>query len=162
MWKQFFSKIVGVSSETRYDLIFSLRPIFCSLQIFGIDLDVSPPRSIHRRCGFILLKMLSFVFMQISSFEIALTSLRSQMNFNSTRNWLNVLRSYTWLTWDILFPTVMFYTTTFNWKRLWRRAKKLEKLMKFQSSFVWQLRTVSISLIASVAVLVNSGQISFE
>ena len=128
--------------------------MFHLMRVFEIDLDVSLPRSTLQRYRFIVLGLMSLIFMEASQFKFNHSSSTLQFNLTSIKRWLQLLIIYERAVWDILFPISMFYATLFKWEKLWKKAKKMEKFFNYQTTSYLQLRKVSMALSASVLILV--------
>ena len=152
MWRKWLNNIIEVSSENQHHLVSSLRPLLRLMTIFGIDLDLSQPYSTCRRYGFVILTIL--VYAGITMFNFTVNSIPNTSP-TSTRYWIDFIISYAWFVWNYLFPLVMNYKVTFNWKNLWLAIENLERSMNYPTSSLRQIHRVSIGLTALAIGLVN-------
>lgn len=150
MGKLFCKNNVGMSSENRHDLIWSLRPIFSSMRIFGIDLRY---RTLGARIP-VLLGVIMAVFTTSSSVVRALGW--SKFDHTSTLSWLNVLIEQTVLSRNILFSLVMLkMVLLFKWRSLWETLEQMENSMSYPATFHRRLRRVSTVSITLICVFVR-------
>ena len=71
-------RIPRVASEySERDLVWSLRPIFLAMRIFGTDLDVIRRRTVYRRCAFLVLAV--FILICISYIQFNIGSYRDHI-----------------------------------------------------------------------------------
>ena len=158
MWKIFSQNTVSeIQSENQHNLVWSLKPIFYCLAVFGIDLDVLVARSAYRRYSFITLGIMYIVFTQALNihnnlFEIKIES----FHIKSTKTWLTFLKLITWGAWYMLFPPTTFYSYLFKWKILRERVENLENFMSFQRDFHLRLRKFTTALAILTIVMVNN------
>ena len=152
MLRKWLNNIIEVSNENQHHLISSLRPLLRLLAIFGNDLDLSQSYSTCRRCSFAILSI--FVYggvVMVNSFEYSIPSKRP----TSTRYWITIILSRTWFTWNFLFPLLINYMVSFQWKNLWLAIENLERSMNYPTTSLRQLHRVSIGLTALAIGTVN-------
>ena len=148
------STIIEIPSEYPKDLNWSLRPIIFSMQMMGIDLNLSTTPSKFRQCGFIVLGLAFQIYILVSIF-IFKGERKYPIDFKSTIGWLEFLEEYLYSVWNVLFPLVVFeMMTLIKWKSLWKTMMELEQFMNFQATFYRQLRKVCILLVCIPSILV--------
>ena len=152
MWRNRLNNIIEVSSENQHQLISNLRPLLHFMKIFGNDLDLSQPYSICRRYGFVILSILVHGFLLLVNSTYANDT---EPSVTSTRYWIEYIAMQTWFVWDYIFPLLMIYMVTFNWKNLWLAIENLERSVNYPTSSLRQLHRVSIGLTALAIGLVN-------
>ena len=152
MWRKWLNNIIEVSSENQHQLVSNLRPLLHFMKIFGIDLDLSQLHSTCRRHSFVILSILLYsliiLFNTIDKYE-------PEPSLTSTKYWITLIAMRTWFVWNYIFPLVMTYMVTFNWKNLWLAIENLERTMNYPISSLRQLHRVSIGLTALTIGLVN-------
>ena len=152
MWRKWLNNIIEVSSENQQQLVSNLRPLLHLMKIFGIDLDLSQPYSTCRRYGFVILSILAYAFVVWFNYT---DMFDPELSHTSAKYWITFIVIRTWFIWNYLFPLVMAYMATFNWKNLWLAIEHLERYVNYPTSSLRQLRRVSIGLIALAIGLVN-------
>ena len=160
MWRKMVDYVVGNGGENQRDLAWSLQPILQCVRFYGIELNVSMERLNFRRyastaSAFIIwVIMESSFYFDLNEFPSLYKSGHKSTKLNSTRAWLNFILNCHWFLWDFLFPMVIFWTYTVKWKELWKKARKLQKLMNYEISFHKQLRlyTLIITVFSITAV----------
>ena len=146
--------IIEIPSEYQKDLLWSLRPIIYSMQMMGIDLNLSTTRSKFRQFGFIVLGLAIQIYILVSVFVFKGERITPK-EFKSTIRWLEFLEVYVYSVWNVLFPLVVFeMMTLIKWKSLWKTMMALEQFMNFQATFYRQLRKVCILLVTIPFILV--------
>ena len=147
--------IIEIPSEYQKDLLWSLRPIIYSMQMMGIDLNLSTTRTKFRQCGFIVLGLAIQIDILVSIF-IFKGERKIPIDFKSTIGWLEFLEEYLYSVWNVLFPLVLFeMMTLIKWKSLWKTMMELEQFMNFRVTFYSQLRKVCIILVCRPFILVK-------
>ena len=142
------------SSESRYDLLWSLRPIFISMRIFGIDLlDVTRAPSMCRRWAFTLVGSALIGVVEASNY--LLSTEEHPIGLTSSKSWLPVLSRYSGLMWYTLFPSAMLEMLTLRkWNPLWQKMRQMETFLKLPAPFYRRLRTLSAVSVTLICVLV--------
>jgi len=150
MWKKIVDYVVGNGGENQRDLLWSLQPILQSIRVFGIELNVSVERSNFRRYALTVWAVIIFISLESSLYymihywENPFETGSNSTGRNSTRTWLNHILKCLRLQWGFFFPPIIFWTYTVKWKELWKKARKLQKLMNYEISFHKQLRLYTL------------------
>ena len=152
MWRKWLNNIIEVSSENQHHLVSNLKPFLRLMTTFGIDLDLSQPYSKCRRYGFVILSILVFALVVLFN---SVGSLDPVMSPTSTKYWINFIALRSWSVWNYIFPLVMNYMATFNWKNLWLAIENLERSLNYPTASLRQLHRVSIGLISLAFGSVN-------
>ena len=152
MWRKWLNNIIEVSSENQHHLVSNLKPFLRLMAIFGIDLDLSQPYSTCRRYGFVILSILVFALVVLFN---SVDALDPVMSPTSTKYWINFIALRSWFVCNYIFPLVMNYMATFNWKNLWLTIENLEQSMNYPTASLRQLYRVSIGLISLAIGSVN-------
>lgn len=109
---------VEIATENGNRLAWSLRPVFLSLQILGIDLNVWGPRSvIHRWFLFglgVLLSGLVVLSNGLHFMTLKLNGLPTTVDL-----WCTLLQKSTRLVSSLLFQTSIYWMVYFKWTKLW-------------------------------------------
>ena len=134
------------------NLVKNLRPVFCSLRVLGIDLDVGQPRSITRRCLFFLFYM-SLMALVIAANCIHAMSLKVQGLPTTVDLWCGLLQKGTRLVSSILLQLVVYSATQLKWKSLWNRIEDLGHSIRGRRNVQMKMRLVPVWLL----VIVISG-----
>ena len=145
-----------MTRDKRYSLDWSLKPIFCLMRVFGIDLNVAPQPSVYRRCGFIAYGLFIFACMQSSHLSRPSFQTDDQpTDLRSTKVWLDILTRYAWALWYLIFPLAMMeMVTLLKWKAVCNRARKLSDFTVGKTDFHRHLRRFSIGLTTSMFSMV--------
>ena len=149
MPKLFSSRAVEIASEYHHDLRWSLRPIFCWMQLLGVDVDVGLPRSKLRRYGFIFFSVLMVVFTESVCVTLILYVKKNEPS-KTVALWCRFLKRQTRQISTIIFQLTIFFMGYCKWKRLWEKAEAVQPL--FTAGALAKLRKISIILLI-VAVL---------
>ena len=147
----FLNRVADQLIENRLNLAWSLRPIFYSMRVFGIDLQVAHRRSALRRWGFVLLAT-------AISFSCISTSVAHFLR-SPPLNKIKSTEIYVWnLYYHLIYTKIVIKSvamlemaTLCKWKSLWQKMRKLEKFMRFSVAFKTKLR--KISFISTVVVI---------
>ena len=147
--------MTDVASEDHRGLMWSLRPIFNSMRIFGIELDVVQRRLVLRRAAAIFQGAAMVIFVVLSS--LVKTLWWTKFDHSSTLSWLNAVIDYTNFSRTLLFPMVMGEMMLLcKWTPLREKLEQMDKLLSYPTRFHNRLRRVCIASMASVCLLVNS------
>ena len=149
------------AGDKPHDLDWSLRPVFNSLRIFGIDFNVwHDEPSIYRRGRFIVLGTVVFACMQSSNLSRPSFETDGPVDLKSTKFWPDFLMKNAWLIWHIIFPLAMMeMVVLLRWKPLRTQFRKLQEFTSVQSNFHGHLRKFSVRFIASILSMVTSQPI---
>ena len=165
------TKIVGeiprVSSEyPERDLVWSLRPIFLAMRIYGSDLDIIRRRTVYRRCAYLVLVifLLSlFGYSQLNMFknEKYLIQLhqtldaasQSQEAFHTTKAKL-IFGSYELIT--TLLMVTHLVTIQLNWGNLCEKLQQMDQRSCLKPDHYNQIRKfVVILMIVTILLVFN-------
>ena len=138
MAAKIISRIPRVASEyTERDLVWSLRPIFLAMRIFGTDLDVIRRRTVYRRCAFLLLAVFILIFISYFQLSIILNSnymmrVYQSLGFiNRFREVSNAIEVKLFITtrifFDIAIMTTQLVTVQLNWGNLWKKMQEMNQ-----------------------------------
>jgi len=146
------SVVSEVATKHRTDLAWSLQPIFCSLQILGIDLNGRKSK-LRFRC-FLLYRTAVVAYVSASYYYVFIWS-EWKYDPATTRFWCSVLRRGTRFVSAVLFQLALIVITALNWKALWKTTESMEQFLTSQTVFPGRLRKVSLSLVALVIATVR-------
>ena len=147
--------MTDVASGDHRGLMWRLRPIFNSMRIFGIELDVVQRRLVLRRAAAIFQGAAMVIFVVLSS--LVKTLWWTKFDHSSTLSWLNAVIDYTNFSRSLLFPMVMGEMMLLcKWTPLREKLEQMDKLLSYPTRFHNRLRRVCIASMASVCLLVNS------
>lgn len=153
------AKMQGIQNEYfQRDLEWSLRPIFYGLRVFGVDLDVNQPASIYRPYAFITLEMFLFIFSSCSGF-LMIKAFRLHDPDTPSFLFYLILMIVSTIFFNALYFTTLMVTTRLRWRRLWKKAKEVERLCQLPASFYKRLRnavTVGIIAFGLLVTAINS------
>lgn len=116
----------------KYDLLWSLQPVFNGLRILGFDLDVNRPGSVHRRRAFLGLKMLVVFVTGESSVALILQGFRD-INKGSPIYFSVFLLLMAFL--SISFTITLLGAVQFKWSALWDKVREVERSTTFTADF---------------------------
>ena len=138
-----------IGCRNQRDLLWSLRPIFYSLRLVGIDLDVLQPHSILRRYAFIAGSVLMLI--GVTTANVVVDHLKRNVEQpKSTRFWVEQVRKATTTFSNLLLPLILVLVNLYKWKPLWSKAQSIEHFMTIPGTSLWHLRKLAISTTAMV------------
>ena len=143
-----------ISNGHQHNLVWSFQPIFYSIRVLGVDLDVTQPRSKLRRYGFVMFQ-LSLMALVLSSALIHYFTWDRERSQSPASAWCGLLRHGARLMSTILFQLVFFSMTSLQWKKFWKEIEKMEQSVAFQPFFPHSLRRVIIFASAFIFTLVK-------
>ena len=154
MWKK-LGNILSPSSGHQPDLAWSLQPLFSTMSLLGVNLNMSPLCPSSNRRIITALSLMSLIFMEVSQFiHIFLHHSSSELDFQSIGDWMRLLKFYQWRVWSTLFPISTLYAVAFKWKLL---LQETEKMQEFVNCSVFQrLRMISVASVVFGIVMVDT------
>ena len=132
-------RIVAFESQViKYDLDWSFRPVFSSMRILGIDLNVSNRPSKCRRCGFFLLGICILISTSIYSTYNDMKRISKMPSQKA----IFVLRNLFILSRSVIMQTAIFTITFFKWETVRRALEELEHSICFSARIHHQTRKI--------------------
>jgi len=130
MAAKIISEVPRVSSEyPERNLVWSLRPIFLVMRIFGTDLDVIRRRTVYRRCAFLVLAVFILSFISYFHWEFTYPKLMTPLNQSTGVN--NQLEYILYNTSHIFFYIALMVaqlvTVQLNWGNLWKKMQEMDQ-----------------------------------
>lgn len=149
-------KVAGIISEClQLNFIRSLDPIFCTLRIFGIDLEVNRPR--YRRYASVLLGTL---FVLLNGVSHSYMVFKGPELFYMTRAAENVYLALHFLLtafFSTLFILTLLLRSHFKWADLWKKLQKVEQFNHSKTSSYRKIhRGVRAALLLFVLLVISS------
>ena len=138
MAAKIISEVPRVSSEyPERNLVWSLRPIFLVMRIFGTDLDVIRRRTVYRRCAFLVLAV--FILSLTTYLELSIFSNENQLKrvyqsigvgnqFQEVSS--TVAAKFFFLTTAFFVIALMLaqlVTVQLNWGNLWKKMQQMDQ-----------------------------------
>ena len=132
-------RIVAFESQViKYDLDWSFRPVFSSMRILGIDLNVSNRPSKCRRCGFFLLG----ICILISTSIYSTYNDRKRIYDRQEQSSIFLLRNLFILSRGIIMQAAIFTITFLKWETARRALEELEHSICFSARIHHQTRKI--------------------
>ena len=158
-------EIPKVSTEySERDLVWSLRPLFLTMRIFGTDLDVIRRRTVYRRSAFLLLAVFILIF--ISYFQLSiipnskyiLTVHQSLGVMNRFREVSNTIEVKLFITarifFDIALMSSQLVTIQLNWGNLWKKLQEMDQRGCLKTDHYIRIRKLVVISIIVIILLV--------
>ena len=150
------SSVVQIPSDCQHDLLWSFQPIFYSMQILGINLNISQSSSKFRRFGFLTLA--TFILTYNTTANVMKYYMHKSVQApETTQFWVETLKNKSTMISSIMMPLIFVVTAMFKWKELWKKLRKMEQSMNF-TNFTHQLRKIVMctsSMVIFFIILVN-------
>lgn len=135
------------------DLVWSLRPVLRSIQIFGIDLDVNQRPSVGRKYAFITFCISIFlvvVYFNLGRNEWLSSPAVSNSTFNVSFDVDKIARV------AFGFPAMMtlLAASQFRWQILWTKLQEMDRCNCLKVDSYNQMRKVAVTAISVIILLV--------
>ena len=155
-------KIVGNSSENpSHDLMWTLQPIFRTLQIFGIELELNQPHSIcHRRVS-LALKMSIFALVG-SVAGIILINLDEIILNAGNRKRHTALTLCSNLIITTSFTVAILAAAHWKWGTLWKKLQKVAQFTQFTANIPKKIRLVTMASIIGFIIFVRINTVHLK
>ena len=160
-------RIPRVSSEySERNLVWSLRPIFLAMRIFGTDLDVIRRRTVYRRSAFLLLAVFILIFISYFQLSIILNSnytmtVYQSLGFiNRFREVSNAIEVKLFITtrifFDIALMVAQLVTVQLNWGNLWKKMQQMDQRGCLKPDHYNRIRKFVVVLMIVTILLVST------
>ena len=159
------AKIPRVSSKySEHDLVWSLRPIYLAMRIFGTDLDVIRRRTVYRRCAFLVLAV--FILSLTTYLELSIFSNENQLKrvYQSIGVGNQFQEVSSTVGAKFFFLTTAFFvialmlaqlvTVQLNWGNLWKKMQQMDQRGCLKTDHYNRIRQfVVISIIVTILLV---------
>ena len=162
MWKRIVGSTAEMVAGDQCDPLCGVQPILHAMRWFGLELNLSLERSSFHRWAAGVWAVISFALMELAVIHDVYfmpdmyTIGGNSTSLKSTRLWLNLVLRFKWVTWDALFPLVMFVAVVLKWPQLWPKTVKVlnSNLVSYDSDLHWRLRRFTMtSTVVFIAVV---------
>jgi len=150
--------IIEITSENGNNLAQNLRPVFSTLRVLGIDLDVGQPRSIIRRGIFLAIGVLLSVLVVLSNC-IHMSSLKLAGLPTTVDLWCTLLQKGTRVVSSLLFQLAILSIVCFKWKPLWNELEEMGHFIEARGTDSKKPRRSSAWILATIITAVAFGLI---
>ena len=157
MAAKIISEVPRVSSEyLERNLVWSLRPIFLVMRIFGTDLDVIRRRTVYRRCAFLVLAVFILSFISYFHWKFTYPKLMTQLNQSTgVKNQLGyTLYSTSLIFFDIALMVAQLVTVQLNWGNLWKKMQEMDQRGCLKPDHYNRIRKFVVILMMGAILLV--------
>ena len=158
-------EIPKVSTEySERDLVWSLRPIFLAMRIFGTDLDVIRRHTVYRRCAFVLLAAFLLIFIGYLQLSIIpngkhmMKIYQSKEVMNRIREVFNTIEMKLFITTRVFFSIALMIAqlmiVQLNWGNLWKKMQEMDQRGCLKTDHYNRIRKfVVISIIVTILLV---------
>ena len=158
-------RIPRVASEySERDLVWSLRPIFLAMRIFGTDLDVIRRRTVYRRCAFLVLAVFILIFTGYNHFEVISQQdhifqvYQNQGVIDQIKEVSNTIELQLYFTTRNIFSTALMVaqlvTVQLNWGYLWKKMQQMDQCGYLKTDHYSRIRKFVVISIIVIILLV--------
>ena len=160
-------EIPKVSTEySERDLVWSLRPIFLAMRIFGTDLDVIRRHTVYRRCAFVLLAVFLLIFIGYLQLSIIpngkhmMKIYQSKEVMNRIREVFNTIEMKLFITTGVFFSIAIMIAqlmiVQLNWGNLWKKMQEMDQRGCLKTDHYNRIRKfVVILMIVTILLVFN-------
>ena len=155
--------IVGYAAKVsgeyaQLGLMWSLKPLLYTMQMFGIDLNSTRRRPLQRRCAVLALDIILVFLIGLPRLQMSIggqgTSSQRSSTFASRVQDYPVTEMF-----GTALSATLLVTFEFRRGRLWKKLASMERYSCKQSGIYHQLRPVAVASIGVIVLLVSRRSI---